>query len=439
MKLLPLTKQLETGKKTSQDLVSTALSLIESADGQGKTIFRETRPDLALAEARAWDAQRTAKDQALPLAGIPISVKDNVSVAGYKRQAASLALSDCQPEETDAPFVAKLKALGLVSVGMTNMSEFAYSGLGTNTHFGTPLSDQATGRISGGSSSGAAASVKDGIVPLAVGTDTSGSVRIPAAMCGLAGYRPSQERYSSEMTIPLATSFDSVGTIANSPECLAYLDALLTQEESEAPAPEALRLLVPNETLEEVDPRLLDSFHRYVERLTRAGVQVVFRDVPELIETRECVGAAQIVTYEAFQWHKELLPRRRDQYDPRVAMRFDDAESLSAENYTSGLKQLGEIRQRLDQILEGFDGFLAPTVPIQPPTLAELAEEDVYLRLNAMSFRNTSIANHLDLPSVCFPTEEIDGARGSAMLIGTRQSDAMTLSIATTLSKFSGE
>jgi len=348
------------------------------------------------------------------------------------------SLNNGRLESSNAPFIDTLTSLGLIVIGMTNMTEFAYSGLGNNKHLGTPLSDLDTKRVSGGSSSGSAVSVMDGMVSLAIGTDTSGSVRIPAAMCGLVAFRPTQGRYPNTGTIPLAPSFDSVGTMANTVECLALLDQLIHGDGESVADNHKAKLVVPEELLNEVDSRILRSFEQFTSRLQRMGIRVIIQAMPSLLSVRQCVESAQIVKYEAYQWHKNLLQTHRRLYDPNVAMRFDDAESISRSSYESGLPHLKTLRQQIDNEWSGIDGLLLPPVPIQAPTIEELAEENSYLRLNAASFRHTSFANHLDLPGVCFPTETIEGVIGSAMLVGLRRKDAHILAIAKMLSQYSG-
>jgi len=442
--LKAIAETLNTGSITAESLVNNALRKIEDADGQGSVVFRETRHQSALSAAREWDAKRSLQKNDLPLAGIPIAVKDNISVEGSYRRAGSLVLEGNAKESSNAPFIDTLVSQGLVVIGMTNMTEFAYSGLGNNTHFGTPLSDTSANRVSGGSSSGSAVSVMEGFVPLAIGTDTSGSVRIPAAMCGLAAFRPTQGRYPNTDTIPLAPSFDSVGTIANTVECLAFLDQLI-QSKNESIDVNSVddnykpQLVIPEELLIDVDSRILKSFEQFINRLKQSGIHVKTESMPSLLSVRELVESAQIVKYEAYQWHKDYLQTHRHMYDPNVALRFDDAELLKQHLYVSGIAQLNELRKQIDEETAGIDGMLLPTVPIQAPTIKELAEQSSYLRLNAASFRHTNFANHLDLPAVCFPTESINGVIGSAMLVGCRNQDTRTLTIANYLSNYSGK
>jgi len=438
-----IAEKLNTGSLTAENLVVDAIRKIEAPNGQGAIAFREIRRQSALGAAKEWDSLRSRQIPDSPLAGIPIAVKENISVEGSYRRAGSRVLASSAPVSCNAPFIDTLVSLGLIVVGTTNMTEFAYSGLGNNIRFGTPLSHRDANRVSGGSSSGSAVSVMEGIVPLAIGTDTSGSVRIPAAMCGLAAFRPSQGRYPTAGTIPLAPSFDSVGTIANTVECLALLDQTIrkkdefvedeTVEDGYKP-----QLVVPEQLLSEVDSRILKSFENLIKHLQRSGIRVSIESMPSLLSVRQCVESAQIVKYEAYQWHKKHLQTRRHLYDPNVAMRFNDAESLSQRAYENGLAHLNSLRSQIDQDISVIDGLLLPTVPIQAPTIDEIAEPDNYLRLNAASFRHTSFANHLDLPAVCFPTDTIDGVIGSAMLVGLREKDTRTLALARILSYYSG-
>jgi len=203
--ILTLAGELAAGKTTSQALVEDALTRIAVPSGEGARVFLRTHRESALAEAKASDALRAHGIVPSPLAGIPVSVKDLFDVAGDITRAGSKVLADAAPATADATAVRRLRQAGAIIVGRTNMVEFAFSGLGLNPHYGTPKNpwDRATGRIPGGSSSGAAVSVSDGMAAMGLGTDTGGSVRIPAALCGLAGFKPTARRISKDGTFPL--------------------------------------------------------------------------------------------------------------------------------------------------------------------------------------------------------------------------------------------
>src|SRR5438132_13524482 len=246
--VLDLAAALTAGRTTSRDLVEAALARIADPTGEGARTFVKVYADSARAAADAQDQLRGAGYVASPLAGLPVSVKDLFDVAGERSLAGSRALDDAPPAERDAPAIARLRAAGAVLIGRTNMTEFAFSGVGINPHYGTPGNPHDRSLIPGGSSSGAAVSVGDGAAIIAVGSDTGGSVRIPAALCGIAGFKPTQFRIPRDGATPLSTTLDSIGPLANSLACCAIAYAVMAGEPAVAPAPtpiEAMRLAVP--------------------------------------------------------------------------------------------------------------------------------------------------------------------------------------------------
>ena len=224
--ILELAADLATGRTTSRKLTEEALARIDDPAGEGQRAFIKVYRQQALAAADASDLQRKAGLVASPLAGLPVSIKNLCNVAGETTLAGSKALDDAPPANADAPVVARLRAAGAVIVGSTNMSEFAFSGVGFNPHYGTPGNPADRKRVPGGSSSGAAVSVADGMAVAALGTDTGGSVRIPAAVCGIVGFKPTARRVPIDGVVPLSTSLDSIGPLANSVECCAIVDAV---------------------------------------------------------------------------------------------------------------------------------------------------------------------------------------------------------------------
>ena len=223
---------------------------------------------------------------ASPLAGIPVSIKNLCDVAGETTLAGSKALDDAPPAEEDAPVVARLRAAGAVIVGSTNMSEFAFSGVGFNPHYGTPGNPADRKRVPGGSSSGAAVSVADRMAVAALGTDTGGSVRIPAAVCGIVGFKPTARRVPIDGVVPLSTSLDSIGPLANSVECCAIVDAVFAAEPIAVPEPvplAGLRFAVPRHfVMDDLDPVVAKAFERALKALAAKGVKVEEIDLPQL-------------------------------------------------------------------------------------------------------------------------------------------------------------
>jgi len=246
--VLAIMADLANGLTSSRELTEAALAQIADPAGEGARTFVKVYGDSARAAADAQDRLRKAGYIASPLAGLPVSLKDLFDVSGERTLAGSKALADSPPAVHDAPVVSRLRAAGAVLIGRTNMTEFAFSGVGINPHYGTPGNPYDRRLIPGGSSSGAAVSVSDGGAVIAIGTDTGGSVRIPAALCGIVGFKPTQERIPRDGVTPLSTTLDSIGPLANSVACCAVADAILAGEPPIVPPAipvESLRLGVP--------------------------------------------------------------------------------------------------------------------------------------------------------------------------------------------------
>src|SRR5215475_5871155 len=224
-------KSLEAGAK-SRDLIEQCLARIEDRAGEGSRVYLKVHAEASRAAADYYDHLRARGAAPSPFAGIPVSIKDLFDIAGDVTTAGSTALRDAAPATRDAPSVARLRAMGFIPIGRSNMTEFAFSGLGINPHYGTPanLYDRKAARIPGGSSSGAAVSVTDGMAFCGLGTDTGGSCRIPAALCGIVGFKPTARRVPTQGAFPLSTSLDSIGPLAATVECCAVVDAVLAGE-----------------------------------------------------------------------------------------------------------------------------------------------------------------------------------------------------------------
>src|SRR6266446_173988 len=269
--LAMLAADLGAGRTTSRELVEAALGRLADPAGEGVRAFLKVYEREARAAADAQDRLRAAGYVATPLAGLPVSIKDLFDVAGEVTLAGSTALDDAPPATADAPIVARLKAAGAVIIGRTNMTEFAFSGVGINPHYGTPGNPYDRSLIPGGSSAGAPVSVADGMAAVAIGTDTGGSVRIPAALCGLVGFKPTQYRVPREGATPLSTTLDSIGPIGVSVACCALTNAVMAGEPPEAPAPigiDGLRLGIPQTVmLDDLEEAVAGAFERAVSSL----------------------------------------------------------------------------------------------------------------------------------------------------------------------------
>jgi aspartyl-tRNA(Asn)/glutamyl-tRNA(Gln) amidotransferase subunit A len=406
--LATLATGLASGTCSSRSLAEECLTRIEDPSGEGRRAFVHVERDAVLAQASAMDAVRASGAAPCAYAGIPISIKDLFDVAGQVTRCGSVVLADRPAARDNAACVARLRRAGFVVIGRTNMTEFAYSGLGVNPHYGTPLNPwhRAGRHIPGGSSSGAAVSVADGMVHAAIGTDTGGSCRIPAAFTGLVGFKPTARRIPQDGTIPLSTSLDSIGPIARSVACCELLDAIMAGEtppEQHAVQPGRLRLAIPRTTvLADMDSHVTASFERSIARIaTQARIEHI--DIPEFAQLAAINCKGTLPAAESFAWHRSLLASRASQYDPRVLSRIQAGGSMSAADYIA-LKQARRLFiASVEARLRDFDALLMPTVPVLPPRLADLEQDADYYRINALVLRNSSIINFLDGCAISLP------------------------------------
>jgi aspartyl-tRNA(Asn)/glutamyl-tRNA(Gln) amidotransferase subunit A len=429
-----LRAQLADRRLDAATLLASCVERIGDASGEGRRVFPHGVSPAAIPQAAASDALRQC-GVAGPLSGIPVSMKDLFDVQGEVTRAGSRILSG-QPAARDAVAIGRLRAAGAVLVGRTNMTEFAYSGLGINPHFGTPANpfDRRAARIPGGSSSGAAVSVTDGMAAAAIGSDTGGSCRIPAALCGLAGFKPTAARIPLEGAVPLSSSYDSVGSIAPGVACCAALDSIMAGEPDwpgiEPQPLSGLRLAVPASiVLDDMDAGVAAAFERAIARLTTAGAivrEVAFDSWQQFAALGQHGG---LVAAEAWAWHVGLIKCHADEYDPRVLARI----RLGSQHSTAEYLQIRALRSRLclqaDDELRPFDAIVCPTVPITAPRIADLAEEPAYSSINRLLLRNPAIANMLDLCAVSIPCHAPEDAPVGLMLMGRHMSDRQLLAI----------
>lgn len=434
-KIADLADALARGETTSRALTEAALACAEEEGGEGKRVFIELYRDQAVAAAEASDLLRAQGILPSPLAGIPISIKDLFDVAGEVTKAGSRVLAEAAPAAADSPVVQRLRAAGAVLIGRTNMTEFAYSGLGLNPHYGTPRNayDRATGRIPGGSSSGAAVSVTDGMAVAAVGTDTGGSVRIPASFCGLTGFKPTPERVPRDGVVPLSTTLDSIGPLAASVDCCALVDAVLAGETPKSPRAfplKGLRFGVPlTLVLDGLDTAVAAAFQRALERLSQAGAHIMEFAFDEIAEIPEFRGRSGFTAPESYAWHRDLLARGRDLYDPRVSSRMVSGAEVTAADYINTLKNWREVRGRADLRTRAYDALLLPTTATIAPTFAEVEEDEDYFRINALTLRNTFVGNFLHRCAISLPCHREGEAPVGLMLMGETNGDRRLLAI----------
>jgi aspartyl-tRNA(Asn)/glutamyl-tRNA(Gln) amidotransferase subunit A len=432
--VLGLAPELAAGRTTSRALVEAALARIVDPAGEGARTFTKVYADHARAAADAQDQLRSAGYVASPLAGLPVSIKDLFDVAGEQTLAGSKALDDRPVASADAPIVARLRTAGAVIVGRTNMTEFAFSGVGINPRYGTPGNPYDRTRVPGGSSAGAPVSVADGCAVVAIGTDTGGSVRIPAALCGVVGWKPTAKRVSRKGATPLSATLDSIGPLANSVACCAIADAVMAGETPVAQEPipvEALRLGVPQSfVLDELAPEVASAFSAAYKTLSRAGARVVELPLTEFDEYTRLSDRGLLVNSEAFAWHEELLARRGNEYDPRVRSRIEFGRAVSAAAYIRLCAARADFIARVAVRTANFDALLMPTVAITAPPIAAFADDREYFRLNGLILRNTSLINFLDRCAITLPIQPPGAAPVGLMMVGEHGDDRRLLAMA---------
>ncbi len=436
LQLAHLATELAAQRTSSRELVTGCLNRISAAEGEGARVFLKVYGEQALATADFCDRMRQQGARLGRFMGIPISIKDLFDVAGDTTRAGSTVLKGAPLAERDATAVARLRAAGFIVIGRTNMTEFAFSGLGINPHYGTPLNpwDRATGRIPGGSSSGAAVSVTDAMAFGALGTDTGGSCRIPAAMCGIVGFKPTASRVPMAGTYPLSPSLDSIGALANSVACCAALDAVLANRTS-TPAAELaagdLRLgVLTSYVTDGLDKAVADSFERALLALGKAGAKLTDVSLPELAELPGINRKGGLSSAESYAHHRARLAKDASEYDPRVLVRIMRGREQDAADYVDLCNIRADFTARVSQRIRKFDAVLMPTIPITAPALSDLTSDDAYVRMNALALRNPSIVNFIDGCAISLPSHDPDTAPVGLSLFGLRDTDSRLLAAA---------
>ena len=421
-----------------RDRLEQALARIADPKGEGGRACLTVYAGPARAAADAADARAANEVSLGPLDGSIVSIKDLFDVAGEPTRAGSKILAEeAKPATADAPVVRRLRAAGAVIVAKTNMTEFALGGIGANPHFGTPGNPSDRARVPGGSSSGGAVTAADGMCEIAIGSDTGGSVRIPAALCGIVGFKPSRQRVPTEGAFPLSTTLDSIGPLARSVADCAKADAVLSGEEFVAPEPIALAGLrfgvAQGLPLESLDETVAAAFAAALKSLGAAGVRLTDEMLPLLDEMREVNAYGGIVQPEACAIHRDRLKRRGADIDPNVRVRLERGGAVSATDYVDMMQARTRLVRAMDRRLAALDVLVMPTTPIVAPTLAEVADPKDYAVRNTLVLRNTSIGNFFDLCGVSLPLKA--KLPVGLMLMGRNGHDRMLLRIAAAVEK----
>ena len=431
-----LAQSLASGQITSRALVEAALERIADPAGEGARVFIKVHAAQARAAADAVDAARAAGVVVGRYAGIPIALKDLFDIAGEATPAGSKVLAGGAPAAANAPVVQRLLDAGFVVMGRVNMTEFAFSGLGINPHYGTPASpwDRASRRIPGGSSSGTGVAVADAMAAAGLGTDTGGSCRIPAAFCGVVGYKPTARRVPIEGVLPLAPSLDSVGPLAPTVACCAVLDAIIAGERPVVadPAPlSGLRLAVAeNIVLDGMDATVSAAFDRALSLLSGAGAKVTRVKFPAFEAIAGVNTTGGFAAGEAYAWHRKLLASKGSDYDPRIRVRIMRGEGMTVADYLDLVAARRRIVAEFNASARDFDCVVLPTVPIVAPKIADLDDEREYNRVNLLVLRNTAFGNFLNRCAISIPCQRPGEAPVGLMLMGETMGDARLFRIA---------
>jgi len=382
-----------------------------------------------------------------PLAGLAVSVKDLYDIGGQTTAAGSMVLQGTEPATADCLAVARLKAAGGALMGRTNMTEFAFSGVGVNPHFGTPANAADTGqaRIPGGSSSGAAVSVATGAAFIGLGSDTGGSVRIPAALNGIVGFKNTARLVPTTGTVPLSTTLDTVCALTRS-----VSDAIVAHEilaacvvvKSAAPL-SAYRLAVAGTTMQDgMDATVAKAWQRTLDRLRAHGAHIEEIALSELGELPSLNASGGFSAAESYAWHRLFLQQNSGNYDPRVAFRIERGALMSACDYLDLIKARNDWVRRMNMRICGFDAVLSPTVPIVAPLIALLApgaeRDDAFFAVNSQLLRNTAVVNMLDGCAISIPCHTLDELPVGLMVWHGEMRDDSVLNIALQIERLLG-
>jgi aspartyl-tRNA(Asn)/glutamyl-tRNA(Gln) amidotransferase subunit A len=418
------------GQKSSvQDELERAAAIAQSSACQHvflKTMFDEAR-------------EQTEHQQGKTLQGLAVSVKDLFDVGGQTTAAGSMVLADAPKALQDGPAVARLKAAGGVIIARTNMSEFAFSGVGINPHFGTPsnAASRDVPLIPGGSSSGAAVSVAAGAAFIGLGSDTGGSIRIPAALNGIVGFKSTARLVPTEGALPLSPTMDTVCALTRS-----VRDAMLAHEilaarritRSLAPLSSYRLAVVKPLMQDDLDATVSAAWQRALQRLRASGARVNEIDLPQLNELALINATGGFSSAESYAWHHVQLQMHASSYDPRVLARIQRGAGMSAREYIELTMTRLHWIKRMENALSGFDAVLSPTVPIVAPPIATVApgaeRDEAFFKINTLLLRNTSVVNMLDGCAISIPCHAPSELPVGLMIWAPAMADDTVLNIA---------
>lgn len=415
--------------------VQVAEHFLSRIENQTSAVFLTVTKDRALAEARSADERLAAGRALSPLDGVPMAWKDLIDLAGERTSVASNLFKNAPVAKVDAPAVRRAAQAGMVTLGKVNLAEFAYSALGQNPHFGTPRNPNAEEpHAPGGSSSGSGVAVAAGLVPVAIGSDTAGSVRIPASYCGVVGFKTSEGQISTDQCFALSRTQDTLGPLARSVEDCALIYHALTGQPGRAVGRarlEQLSILVPEGfVMEGLSTEVATTFQRSLERLERAGVRIRHTSIPALDTAAAMLrDLGSIVAADAFQEHRRIMDSSdAELMDPRVSARIEIGRTMSAADLVTLQRQRALGMQQIRMTLN--DAFLAmPTTPDTAPLMSAFEGNDAaFVHHNMRANRNTSIGSFYDLPGLAIPNgRNAAGLPTSFLLSASSGADSLLL------------
>ncbi|BAT59651.1 biuret hydrolase [Variibacter gotjawalensis] len=410
---------------SARDRLAAALARIDDPKGEGKraclTVYRETSE----IEADAADARAKAGISLGPLDGTIVSIKDLFDVRGEPTRAASKIYADAPPAKADAPVVQRLRAAGAVIVAKTAMSEFAFSGVGWNPHYGTPANPADRSRVPGGSSSGAAVAAADHMCEIAIGTDTGGSTRIPAALCGVVGFKPSKQRVPTDGAFPLSYTLDSIGPLARNVADCARADAVIAGEAAWDLKPQSvkgLRIRVPRSaSFQPREDEVTKAFNDGLDILRKAGAIIEETPFPLLDEMIEANKTGGFPVPEALQIHRENLKTRGDDFDQNVRARIERGSAMSAADYIELMQTRSRLVPAMDAWMSGVDVLALPATPIVAPKIADIDKDTkAFVKANVALLSITSIFNFFDNCGISIPLPRPNGALPVGLMLIAR-------------------
>jgi aspartyl-tRNA(Asn)/glutamyl-tRNA(Gln) amidotransferase subunit A len=408
---------------SARDHLETCLERIGDPRSEGERACITLYAAGARAAADAADARARSGQSLGPLDGRVVAIKDLFDITGETTRAGSTVLRDSPPAKADAPVVQRLRAAGAVIVAKTNMSEFAFTAFGINPHFGTPGNPADRSRVPGGSSSGSAVAAADGMCDIGIGSDTGGSCRIPAALCGIVGYKPSKFRVPTDGAFPLSYTLDSIGPLARSVRDCAAADAVMAGEQPWTVEPTSLAGLrfgvAQGLPLGDMDATVQSRFASAIAALGRAGARLSDEKLPILDAPARVQAKASFSSIESYAIHRQLLTAHSADYDPMVRGRIEAGRDVSAADYIEMLRRRAELVREMDQRLSGLDALIMPTVPIVAPKIAEVSNTEKARPTNLLLLRNPALANFFDLCSISLPLPR-DGGLPVGLMVFAR-------------------